>query len=71
MKGLKGDVEFLYVLTIDNESVGMGTTKIEFVTDVRLRGNELFVRGYDMDGNDFSNFYEVKPWTRIEMECDE
>lgn len=71
MKGLKGDVEFLYVLTIDNESVGMGTCKIEFVTDVRLRGNELFVRGYDMDGNDFSNFYEVQPWTKIEMECEE
>lgn len=65
-KNLKDQI--LYVLHVDRTAADDGEWNIEFVTDVRLHRDQLFVRGLDMDGNEFANFYDIYPGTKLGLE---
>ena len=62
-KNLKDQI--LYVLQVDRTAVNDGKWTIEFVTDLRVHHDQLFIRGLDMDGHEFSNFYDLYPGTKL------
>lgn len=67
-----GDVQFIYCVKIINaEEEKRNDIIVEFVTDVRLRDNELFLRGYDMDGYPCSNHFRLTPASQLEIFKDE
>lgn len=65
-----GDVQFIYCVKIINTEE-KNDIIVEFVTDVRLRDNELFLRGYDMDGYPCSNHFRLTPASQLEIFKDE
>lgn len=66
-----GDVEFIYCVKIINNGEKDNDIIVEFVTDMRLRDDDLFLRGYDMDGYPCSNHFKLTPASQLEIFKDE
>lgn len=65
------DAQFIYCVKIKNIDDVDKNIMIEFVTDVRLRDQELFLQGFDIDGNPCQNYFKLTPASQLEIFKDE